>query len=33
MLSKIASSIWAFFVAWGEAKQEFHKKHNYKAWY
>ena len=33
MLAKIAQTIWDFLVAWGEMKYEFHKKHNYKAWY
>ena len=33
MLVKIADSIWNFFVAWGEMKYEFHKRHNFKSWY
>ena len=33
MFKKIKEAIWDFLVAWGEAKYEYHKKHNYKAWY
>lgn len=33
MLSKAANAVWKFLEQWGEMKYEFHRKHNFKAWY
>jgi hypothetical protein len=33
MLIRAAKAVWDFLEAWGEMKYEFHKRHNFKAWY
>jgi hypothetical protein len=33
MIKKISTAFWNFLVAWGEAKYEFHRRQNHKAWY
>ncbi len=33
MVMNVLKAIWKFLEEWGEIRYQFHKKHNFKAWY